>query len=125
MAAAEAQIDRLIKANKRHKVGIWIQGVLIVALCVVAGILSFVVIDQHNTDAQQRHDVVAQCEAGNSYRAGQTEIWNKLFALSFGYKAPNKNSEVYKLDNEFLNYVHQVDAPRDCSVYNASTNVNP
>lgn len=98
--AAEDQIDRLVKANRWQKVVIGIGGVLIILL----GIAFW----------NQHQQAITSCEAGNSYRASQTQIWDKLFALSFGYKAPNKGSEVYKLDEEFLSYVHTTNAPRQC-----------
>lgn len=99
--AAEKQIDRLVKSNRWLKVATGIGGILVILL----GLAFW----------NQHQQAIQSCRAGNSYRTSQTQIWDKLFALSFGYKAPNKGSTVYKLDEEFLAYVHATNAPRQCA----------
>jgi len=101
MKAAEAQIDRLVRANRWQKVSIIVGAVLIL-------LLGWVVWNQHQ-------QAITSCQAGNDYRASQTQIWDELFTLSFGYKPPDKNSEAYKLDETFLAYVHKTNAPRSCA----------
>jgi hypothetical protein len=100
MVAAEHQIDRLVKANRWQKI-------VIAVTCVLILLLGWVAWNQHQ-------QAIIGCQAGNNYKASQTRIWDELFALSFGYKPPDKHSTVYKLDQKFLAYVHQTNAPRNC-----------
>lgn len=99
--AAEHQVDRLVRAARWSRIAIIVLVVAVLGL----GFLYW----------QQRDIIHSACEGGNSYKAAQTQIWDKLFALSFGYKAPDKHSEVYKLDEEFLSYVSATNAPKNCN----------
>lgn len=116
--AAISEVDKLIKANRVNQRVIKALVVVSVLIAITCGVLSYVLVDQHNSDNQLRQESIAQCQAGNDYRAGNEAIWLKLFTLS---KPPPAGSEQEKLIHEFISYIKQVDAPRNCAqLFNAS-----
>ncbi len=73
MAAAEAIVDRLIR-GLRFQLRVTLAA--IVMLSVVLAALGFVVKSQYDATSQLRQNSVSACQAGNSYRAQQTQIWS-------------------------------------------------
>lgn len=95
--AAAAEVNKLIKANKVNR------RVMALLVAIVA-VLVYVVLAIH-------HDTVANCEAGNSYRAGQTQIWDHFVGL---ITEGNTKPSVILQATQFEGYIARVDAQRSC-----------
>lgn len=98
MAAARHEVDRLTRRSRRDLIVQAVLAAATIALILLAG-------DQ----VYQNH---ASCEAGNSYRAGNQQIWNDFIALAV---ASNKNSkQVQQFAISFERQVAMVDQPKAC-----------
>lgn len=121
VAMAEEQVTRLIKAKAPPKWWSVAFAVIIGFMIIGYGVLSVVVYSVHNQqrqlNAQQmqsQHQAVLACQARNDWLSRQTAIWEDLFQISFKIKPPDKHSKVYKIDQEFLQFILKTNAPRNC-----------
>jgi hypothetical protein len=66
---------------------------------------------------RSRASVVQLCQAGNESRAQQVTLWTHLVAISTPppHETPAARARRQKLTREFLAYVRQVFAPRNCA----------
>lgn len=113
VTAAQHQVDVLVKQARMNRVHIRVLYVVVALVLIAGGVLTGVVIDQHSTDVSLRNSGIMSCQSGNSYREGATEVWDKLFAISYGAYPPS--AEERKLDDEFLSYVNKIDQVRNCA----------
>lgn len=98
--------------------------------------------ESHEAVTQLRQESIASCESGNTFHAGQTDIWVKNYALQAGESkatasllkelistlAGNDPSKIAQINSilaksgkasaaetqEFLNYIKSVDVSRNC-----------
>lgn len=99
MIAAEAQIDKLVKANR------WQKAILIIVAVVVL-LLGWVAWKQHQ-------QAIGGCRAGNSYKQSDVRVWNYVLGLSAqaNAKKPGVAAEIKQVEN----HIAQLDAPRTCA----------
>jgi len=64
-----------------------------------------------------RASVVQLCRAGNESRAQQVTLWTHLVGISAPppHETAAQRQKRQQLTRQFLAYVHQVFAPRDCT----------
>ena len=117
--AAEKIVKPLREAVARYKLFVRIGAAVLVLMVAAFIILGFVAVGQKRDNSQLaaqnaalKASTVMLCQEGNTFRQGERNIWDKLFAIS--YSAAKPSAEELKLDNEFLAYVDQVDAQHNC-----------
>ena len=68
-------------------------------------------------EVSNRASVVQLCQAGNESRAQQVTLWTHLVAISAPppHETAAARAAREALVRQFLGYVHQVFAPRDCT----------
>jgi hypothetical protein len=95
--------------------------VVCVALVVAVGVLSYVVIHQHSDDVALRNSSIVQCQNGNSFREGQTQIWQEFITL---ITPKGTSAKVLGIANGFMKHtVEKVDATHDCqAIFNSPSN---
>jgi len=98
MIAAEKQIDRLIRANRWHRVLLAVVVVLVVLLGWVAW--------------RQHQEAIDGCRAGNSYKQSDVQVWNYVLGISAqaNAKKPGVAAKVKQVED----HIAQLDAPRKC-----------
>ena len=124
VSVAERMVERLVRERERlHVVQLRILMAAVAVLIVLSAVLGYFVVQNHeqveqaqNLASALRQGSVTVCKDGNTFRAEQTAIWNKLFFLSYGLHPPQKGTEIYKVQQEFLSFIHKTDAPKDCAV---------
>src|SRR5690348_4538331 len=89
---------------------------LSVLTLVLAGASSWVSVRAVQEQVRSRASVVQLCQAGNESRAQQVTLWTHLVSIS---APPPHETAAQKAVREarvreFLGYVHQVFAPRNC-----------
>jgi hypothetical protein len=112
VVAARKEVNKLISANRVNRrviLALCIVSVLVVAAC---GVLTWVAVDQHSSDQALRQSGITSCQAGNSFRSEQTEIWQDFIGLLITRDTPPK---ALAIAHNFLTYVGKVDALRNCS----------
>jgi hypothetical protein len=114
MDAAIKQVGVLTKQsaiNRRHIFVIYIVA-SISFLAVIA--LIFIAFDQRSADRQLHNAGIQSCQAGNTYRAEQTEIWNDFIGLITASNA-HPSAAALAEAHSFLMTVAKVDALRNCN----------
>lgn len=106
--AAAGEVNKLIKANRVNRWVIQLLAVISVVLMVVVVGLGVGVWELHKQN-------VDSCNSGNSFRAGNTQIWNDFIGLLITSKTPK--SVVSIADGFLKNDVGQIDAPRSCGSF--------
>lgn len=145
-SVADRQIDKLISASRWHRV--WIAVLLVV--CVALGYVAY---QNRQDSAQLKADSISSCESGNATRAQQTQVWEKNYALQASESkatasllaqlisavAQGNASVIKQIDTivaqssaasaaetqTFLNYVKQVNAPKNCAAEYSNVTSTP
>lgn len=95
--AAANEVNKLIRANRVNRA-------VIATLVAVVAVLVYVVFATHQ-------DSVNNCQAGNSYRSGQTQIWDRFIQLA---TTGNSSASTRIEASQFRAFIDQVDAQRGC-----------
>jgi hypothetical protein len=115
--AAEKQVDILIKAATRvPKLQIRILTVVCAALLVISGVLGYLISEQYSTTQELRHDAVANCRAGNEFKAGQQDVWIYFVKTALngkGKDAPTPKAVAF--GKALLAKAAKIDAPKNCA----------
>jgi hypothetical protein len=98
VVAARVEVNKLIRANRVNRR--WIAALVVLAL-----IMAGVIYGLHQSD-------VESCQSGNSFRSGQTQIWNHFIGLLINRSTP---PATVRVANGYLRYVAATDKLRDCS----------
>jgi hypothetical protein len=144
-------IDHAVKKALRGPkiIGRILTGV-VAALVLCMAVSGYVAWQAHNTAIGLKNDSIASCETGNAFRAGQSSIWEKNYALQAGENkatasllsqliatlAGNDPARIAKINTilaesgkasaneikEFLAYIKTVDVAHNCQ--QAYANVN-
>ena len=111
MLTAEVQLKRLQalvgtleKRSHRQRRGQVIQGVLILVLVVVCGVLGRVVIAQHQSSVQS-------CQAGNTFKAADAQHWALFIQIAL---KGNTKPEAHAAAQLLLDGIDKSDQPRNC-----------
>lgn len=108
---AEAQVDKLIRASRWHRVWIAVIAsvtVLTLAACVVLGVVAW---QAHDTGVALKNDSIASCEQSNAARALDQQVWDSFIQLLL---KGNKNSQASAEGAAFEQAVAKAYAPKDC-----------
>ncbi len=114
------KLEQLVKTNhqivkKNKRFARWLlAGGIAVALCVAwIGYRQL----KHPLTTALRNEIISTCNSGNVYREGNIKVWEKFNQL-FGANADSPKVQ------QFLGYVAEINAPRDCSAaYSGSADV--
>lgn len=120
VVAARQEVNKLINANRVNRRVIRLLAAVTAIVMITCGVLGYVAADQRSTDGQLRQENTAlhqqnivTCQAGNSYRSGQTQIWDEFIAILVNKNTPQSTLNIA---HKFLKYVDRVDALRNCAV---------
>lgn len=98
VAAAEKQIDRLVRANRKQRAISVIIGILVVLLIWVAW--------------GQHQQALESCRADNSYRVEDNQIWDYFIGvLVAGNNQPNVQAQARIVEN----HIAQLDTSANCT----------
>jgi uncharacterized membrane protein YgcG len=76
-------------------------------------VLGIVIVLLGGAFAQLHIQAIASCHAGNDFRTGQSNTWDKFISLATaGQKEDTRSQQIIA---NLENYVHQVDAPKSCN----------
>lgn len=123
--AAERQVDALVAAAllksaevRRLRFLARVSTASAVILAVMVTVVSILAVTGYSLARSVQSASVSQCRAGNTLRAGDTQVWDAFIALIL---RGNHNPGDLAKGRSFERYVAKVDAPRDCQkVYGVS-----
>lgn len=107
------ELERLNDYGHRSRQLIWLTIISLAIDLVVTVIVAVFAVQAHeaNITATANHaSNLAACRAGNVTRAGEVRVWEHLLSL-----VPPPSAKARKLDAEFIAYVKNVWAPRNCA----------
>lgn len=111
----EVPFDRVLKQYNRQRSLLQALLALVVALVVVVAVLVVVTVRvyRNSHDIATTHDiVVANCVAGNEFRAGERELWGFIFDAP---PATPRSVQQQKQFDDLKEIVDRIFAQRDCS----------
>lgn len=96
-AAITAAYNGMVKSNRRQKIYTYITAAVVILMAVLFW--------------QQHQQVIGNCEAGNDFRAGQTQNWATFIGIAT--QGSNDPATLAK-GAQLLKAVEATDAPRAC-----------
>lgn len=137
-------VDHAVRTAVRWpKIAVRLLVAVVIVLVGVCGVLTYNVIQNRNESNSLRQDSINSCESGNITRQQQTEVWEKNYSLQaqeskttgklltelIAAIAQNNPVVIKQIDTilvqsgkanaaetqQFLNYVKQVNADRNCA----------
>jgi len=96
--------EGLQRSTRRHRIGMIIQGVLLLALGAVSGTLLHVVDAQHQATVQV-------CQGGNSYKAADEQHWALFIQIAL---RGNPDPKAHVAGKQLLDGIAKSDQPRNC-----------
>jgi len=96
--------EGLQRSTRRHRIGMTIQGALLVLLAGVSGVLAHVVVAQHQATVQV-------CQGGNSYKAADEQHWALFIQIAL---RGNPDPKAHAAGKLLLDGIAKSDQPRNC-----------